>query len=331
MVETSYEKQNVIVVGGTGFIGYYAVKEFVRRGHNVTVIALPPLPEENLFPKDVSIVLANIDELDDSSIKDILKGQDAIVYAAGADDRVIPKAPAYGFFYQANVQSCRRIISIAREAGIKRGAILSSYFLYFDRIWPDEKLSDCHSYIRSRKEQAQQSMDAAMPDLQLMILELPYVFGSMPGRTPLWKRLIDYINSPYPLFYMKGGTNMIAVEAVGKAVVGAIETGKGGETYTIGDENITWVEFIERILEIIGKKKKVIILPTFVLRFMMRIVRLQERLRGKESGLNPVKFVAMQTKNTFFDPSPAIEELGYRRGNLQEAVEDTVEACLRVK
>jgi len=64
---------------------------------------------------------------------------------------------------------------------------------------------------------------------------------------------------------------------------------------------------------------------------MMRIVRLQERLRGKESGLNPVKFVAMQTKNTFFDPSPAIEELGYRRGNLQEAVEDTVEACLRVK
>lgn len=331
MVETSYEKQNVIVVGGTGFIGYYAVKEFVRRGHNVTVIALPPLPEENLFPKDVGIVLANIDELDDSSIKDILKGQDAIVYAAGADDRIIPKAPAYDFFYQANVQSCTRIISIAREAGIKRGAILSSYFLYFDRIWPNEKLSEYHPYIRSRKEQAQQSMNAAMPDLQLMILELPYVFGSMPGRTPLWKRLIDYIKSPYPLFYMKGGTNMIAVEAVGEAVVGAIETGKGGQYYTIGDENITWVEFIERILEIIGKKKKVIIVPTFVLRFMTRIVRLQQRLRGKESGLNPVKFVAMQTKNTFFDPSPAIEELGYRRGNLQEALEDTVEACLRVK
>ena len=331
MVETSHEKQNVIVVGGTGFIGYYAVKEFIRRGHNVTVIALPPLPEENLFPKDVSIVLANIDELDDSSIKDILKGQDAIVYAAGADDRVTPKAPAYDFFYQANVQSCTRIISIAREAGIKRGAILSSYFLYFDRIWPDEKLSECHPYIRSRKEQAQQSMDAAMPALQLMILELPYVFGSMPSRTPLWKILIDYINSPYPLFYMKGGTNMIAVEPVGEAVVGAIETGRGGENYTIGDENITWVELIERILEIIGKKKKVIILPTFMFRFMMRIVKLQERLRGKERGLNLVKFVDVQTKNTFFDPSPAIEELGYRRGNLQKALEDTIEACLRVK
>lgn len=331
MVEKSYKKQNVIVIGGTGFIGYHAVQQFIRRGHNVTVIALPPLPEEKLFPKDVNIVLANIDEQEDSRIRDILKGQDAIVFAAGADDRVIPKAPAYDFFYRANVQSCKRIISIAREAGIKRGVIVSSYFLYFDRVWPDEKLSEYHPYIRSRKEQARQSMDAAMPDLQLMILELPYVFGSMPGRTPLWKPLIEYINSRYPLFYMKGGTNMIAVEHVGEALVGAIETGRGGESYTIGDENVTWVEFIERILNILGKKKRVIVIPTFMIRLMVRIVKLQHRLHGKESGLDPVKFVAMQTRNTFFDLSPAVKGLGYGRGNLQKALEDTVEACLRVR
>jgi dihydroflavonol-4-reductase len=331
VVEKFHEKQRVVVIGGTGFLGYRAVKEFIYRRHGVTVIALPPLPEELSFPKDVNIFLANIDELDDGSIINILKGHDAIVFAAGADDRVIPKAPAYEFFYQANVRSCKRIISLARQSGIKRGVILSSYFLYFDRVWPDEKLSEYHPYIRSRKEQAQQSMDAAMPDLQLMILELPYIFGSTPGRTPLWKPLIKYINSPYPLFYMKGGTNMIAVEHVGQAIAGAIETGRGGESYTIGDENLTWVEFIEKILNILGKKKKIIILPTFMVRLMLRIVKLRHKFRGEESGLDPVKFTAIQTRNTFFDPSPAVQELGYGRGNLQKAFEDTVKACLQVK
>ncbi len=331
MAEKSREKQKVVVIGGTGFLGYYAVKEFIRRGHSVTIVALPPLPEEGLFPKEVNIILANIDKLDDSSIMDILKGHDAIVFAAGADDRVIPRAPAYEFFYQANVRSCQRVLSLARQSGIKRGVILSSYFLHFDRTWPEEKLSEHHPYIRSRKEQAQQSMDVSMPDLQLMILELPYIFGSMPGRTPLWKPLIGYINSRYPLFYMRGGTNMIAVEHVGEAIVGAIEKGKGGHSYTVGDENLTWVEFLERILSILGKKKRIVILPTWTVRLGLRLVGLQHRLRGREGGLDPVRFAAIQTRNTFFDPAPAAEELGYGRGNLEEAFKDTVEACLRVK
>lgn len=328
MAEKSGEKQKVVVIGGTGFLGYYAVKEFIHRGHSVTIVALPPLPEESLFPKEVTTILASIDELDDSSIVDILKGHDAIVFAAGADDRVIPKAPAYEFFYQANVRSCKRVLSLARQSGVKRGVILSSYFLYFDRIWPEERLSEYHPYIRSRKEQAQQCIDAAMPDLQLMILELPYIFGSMPGRTPLWKPLIDYINSSYPLFYMKGGTNMIAVEHVGEAIVGAVEKGKSGHSYTIGDENLTWVVFLERLLSILGKKKRIVILPTCMVRLMLRVVKLQHSLRGREGGLDPVKFAAIQTRNMFFDPAPAVKELGYGRGNLEKAFKDTIEACL---
>ena len=170
-----------------------------------------------------------------------------------------------------------------------------------------------------------------MPDLQLMILELPYIFGSMPGRTPLWKPLIDYVNSRYPLFYMRGGTNMIAVEHVGEAIVGAIEKGKGGQSYTVGDENLTWVEFLEKISGIVGKKKRIVILPTWMVRLALGAVKLQHRLRGRESGLDPVRFAAIQTRNTFFDPAPAAEELGYGRGNLEEAFKATVEACLRVK
>ena len=77
-----------------------------------------------------------------------------------------------------------------------------------------------------------------------MNLELPYVFGSIPGRIPLWAPLIDYLRSPFPLFFTKGGTNMISVIHVAEAIVGALEEGKAGEIYLVGDENISWVDWL---------------------------------------------------------------------------------------
>ena len=124
---------------------------------------------------------------------------------------------------------------------------------------------------------------------------------------------------------------MIAVEHVAEAIVGAIENGRGGVSYTVGDENLTWVEFMEAMLSILGKKKKIIILPTFLVRLVLRIVKLQQQLRGRESGLDLVRFTSVQTRNTFFDPSPAAKELGYGRGGLKRAFEDTIKACVRVK
>lgn len=34
----------VFIVGGTGFLGYYATLEFLKRGHEVDTIALPDIP-----------------------------------------------------------------------------------------------------------------------------------------------------------------------------------------------------------------------------------------------------------------------------------------------
>jgi hypothetical protein len=167
-----------------------------------------------------------------------------------------------------------------------------------------------------------------MPGLELMILELPYVFGSLPGRTPLWEPLIRYIRSPLPLFYPKGGTNAMAVKQVGEAVAGAIEQGKGGERYPIGDENVTWADLLNRLSRLAGRRKRVITLPTFVVREMMRALYLYHRLHGKEAGLDPLEFTKIQTMNTFFDPTGSREALGYGRGGLDEALRDTVRACL---
>ncbi|MBN2392834.1 MAG: NAD(P)H-binding protein [Anaerolineae bacterium] len=318
----------VLIVGGTGFIGYHTVLECLRRGHAITVLALPPLPADNLLPPQVDVKLGNLNVLPDANVCALLHGHDAVVYAAGADDRVTPKAPAYRFFYEENVRAAARFFRLAREAGVRRGVLLSSYFATFDRLWPEMELTKHHPYIWSRVAQAEQALNAAAPDLELMALELGYIFGSMPGRIPLWKPLIDYINSPLPLFYPQGGTNMIAVEHVAEAIAGAIERGVGGERYPVGDENLTWVSWLDRLTTLSGKRKRVITIPTGFVRFGARFLALSHRRQGRESGLNPVEFVDVQTRNTFFDPTSSCEALGYGRGGLDEALAKTVAACL---
>ncbi len=318
----------VLIVGGTGFIGYHSVREFLRRGFEVTVLALPPMPKNDLFPDDVKVILSDINRLNDEFLKELLCGCYAVVFAAGADDRTLPRSPAYEFYYKANVKSSERLFRLARDAGVKRGVLISSYFAHYDRIWPEMKLSFHHPYIRSRIEQESVSLESSLPDLELVILELPYVFGSMPGRPPLWKHLINYIRLPIPLFYTKGGTNCVSVKNVAEAVVGAVEYGRGGERYLIGDENITWHELLGRLCFLIGRNKRVVELPTTLVRFIMRAVYIFFKLRGRESGLDPVEMVRLHTMNTFFDPGPSKRILKHGGGGLNEALSDTVMACM---
>ncbi len=319
--------KNVLIVGGTGFLGYHAVRELVKRGHNVTILALPPLPAEGLFPASVKIQLADLNKLSDAEVSELLRGQNAVVYAAGADDRLTPKAPAYPFFYKHNVEATVRLLTLAREAGVKKGIVLGSYFAYFDRTWPRLKLSQHHPYIRSRVEQEQAAIEAGGRDMQVMILELPYIFGSMPGRTPLWKPLIDYIKATPVVFFTHGGTNCITVEHVAEAIAGAVERGEGGQRYTIGGENLTWVDLLGRISLITGKTKKVISLPNWLVIVGTALIKLSHKLQGKEGGLDPIELVKLQSALTFFDPAPSQHALGYGKNGLDEALQATVRAC----
>ncbi len=319
--------KKVLLIGGTGFLGYYATQELLKLGYEVTILALPPLPAQGLFPPEVKIVLADLNQLEDEEVNALLVGQDALVYAAGADDRLIPAKPAYLFFYKHNVAATLRIISLARNAGIKRAVILGSYFAHFARIWPELELTKHHPYIRSRVEQEEAAIATGGAEMAVMVLELPYIFGSMPGRVPIWKPLIQYIRKTPLIFYTNGGTNCVTVEQVGAAIAGAVEYGQAGQRYLIGGENLTWKELLAKISRLLGKEKPVITLPNGLVMIGTFFLEIVHSLRGKQSGLNPVQLVKLQTAMTFFDPVSAQQVLHFGSDDLDRALQRTIEAC----
>jgi dihydroflavonol-4-reductase len=321
------EKSRVFIIGGTGFIGSHTVLRALEEGYEVSILNRSSTDIPGLFPETVKIYKGDVTLLPDEKMEEMFRNHDVLVYAFGADDSYLPAIPAYSYFHLGNVETTERICRCAKKAGIKRIVILGSYFCHLNRIWPEMRLAEYHPYIQSRVEQEKIAVENSSGDLEIMVLELPYIFGVAKGRVPLWKPLVDYVLSGFPLFYMKGGSNMISVKSVAEAVLGAIRWGKGGECYAIGDRNLSWSELLNKILFYGEKNKTVKIVPDWLIKTAGALVRFTIFLQRKESGLHPRIFMRVQTREAFFDPAPAQKALHFHGSGLDEAIRDTVIAC----
>ena len=319
----------IMIIGGTGFLGYHSLLEFRKRGHTVSTISIPDVKLENWFPKEVEVNFLNVFEQEESVLIELFNGFDALVYAVGPDDRVTPPAPAYDFFHDRLVIACGNVVDAARKAGIGRCVILSSYFVYFDRIWPELNLAKHHPYIKCRVEQTERVIQAGLGEMDVIVLELPYIFGSMPERIPLWKEvLLDRVLAMKIVFFPKGGTNMISVQHVAEAVAGAVERGEHGQKYLIGDVNLSWREMLNIIFKTLGIKKRIVTIPAVLAALYGKRVKKSDQKKGNESGLDLARlFQDIQSKELYYNPSNSAEKLGYNRSGVEEAIRETVRKC----
>lgn len=328
--KTSAGPLRVCIVGGTGLLGFHAALELLRRGHEVHSVALRDIELGAWFPRRITVHEADVGQLGERRLTELLRGIDALVYALGPDDRALPAAPAYDFFHDKLVRQCGRVFAAARKAGVTRAVVLGSYFTHFDRLWPHKKLAQNHAYVRCRVEQAQAAIEAGGATMRVSVLELPYIFGTMPGRTPLWKDVVlDMLVRMPVVFYPDGGSTMITAAHVGQAVAGAVERGAHGRHYPIGDENLSWDEMLAVMLETLGMAdKKVIHIAPWIGALVGRVQRRLHEREGKESGLNhePL-FADVMSERLFMDPELSVAALGYGRGGVRAAIEETVRAC----
>ena len=158
-------------------------------------LALPPMPTEDLFEEFGDAVqshLGDVGSMSDQELLELLEDCHAVMYAIGADERTLPAAPAARFFYEANVLPTQRLAALARGAGVKKFVVYGSYFAEFAETRPELDLK-AHGYPLMRLLQEQVAFAEGDGAMEVTSLRLPYIFGTMPGRIPLWKMFVDRI------------------------------------------------------------------------------------------------------------------------------------------
>lgn len=73
--------RNLLITGGTGFIGSHLLHKLAEQGHNLTVLSRNPqnrvIPYRPKLPEKVNVVTGDI--LQPQSLKQALAGQDAVI------------------------------------------------------------------------------------------------------------------------------------------------------------------------------------------------------------------------------------------------------------
>lgn len=322
----------VLMIGGTGLLGSEGAAELIRRGHAVSTIALPPLPQGARLPSEMKIEFGNYMDMSDDEIGKNFEGCEGFVFAAGVDERVEGPPPVYDLFKKYNITPLERLLRIAKEQGVKHTVICGSYFSYFAKERPALRLTRWHPYIRSRIDQENMAMGFADTGFNVAVLELPYIFGAQPGRKPVWVFLVEMIRSmKKTTMFPKGGTAMVIVKQVGQTIAGALERTQGGACWPVGYYNMTWKEFLAIVHRYMGvPAHKVLTIPKWMYALGSKGLMEKQKAEGLEGGLHMVKFADLQCSNQFIDKSLGCEPLGVKPDDIDAAIGDSIKLCLDI-
>lgn len=320
---------NVLIIGGTGYLGYFSVWELFKQGHQVTAIGLPPAPELGYLPDEVEVLLTNLSTLSDDDVQKLLDGFDVVVFGGGADGRNAFPPPAIAGYREANVEPIKRLVPLMHKVGSQRLVILGSYYTALDRTFPQLRIAERHPYVMSRLEQSQVAFELAGQQISVAILELPYIFGAAPNRGTLWGAYIQQIQQQDEVSIPSGGTACVTAQQVGWAVAKACERVRGHKYYAIVEDNLTYEQIYRLFADALNLNRSFRLIP-----LENALTTAQEQAEKMKTalqcgGYDPVGMAEMQATQLFLDPMPAIEALEYGRDQLAKAIQDTVEATLR--
>ena len=319
----------VFMIGGTGLLGCEAATTLIARGHSVTSVALPPLPEGAPIPKEMEILFGDINKKTDEEIEALLNGCDAFIFAAGVDERVEFPAPVLDYYHKYNIAPLERILPLCKKAGVKRAVVLGSYFSYLTKLRPDMHLTDRNKYFKSRIMQEEVCAAFADDTFGVAVLELPYIFGTQPGRKPVWTILIEQIGMmdswPFTM-YPKGGTAMLTCRQVGQAIAGAAERNRTGfEAIPIGMYNMKWTEFLSIVYDArgMGKDRKIVSVPPWMMKMGMVKVAADYKKRGIDSGMDPFGLPDIMDLDLFINDTYC-RALGVEDDDIVDAISDSI-------
>lgn len=314
------------VTGATGFIGASIVRELLKDGSEVRVLARPGSDRRNLEGLDIEIWEGDLS--DRGSLIRGLTGCSTLFHAA-ADYRLWTRSPAS--MYEVNVGGTRTVLAAALAAGVEKVVYTSSVGTLGnpgDGTPGNERTPVDFSQMVGDYKKSKFLAERAAEEFLKQGLPLVIVNPSTPvgprdiKPTPTGKIIVEFLNRKMPA-YLDTGLNLIDVETCARGHILAAQRGKVGEKYILGNENLTLAAIFGMLSELTGLAAPRVKLPYHPILWAAYLNQALSALTGKEP-LIPLAGVQMARKFMFFDPGKAVAELGLPLTPVRESLEQAV-------
>jgi dihydroflavonol-4-reductase len=310
----------VLVTGATGFIGSHVARAFLRHGYEVRVLVRRQGEHRRAAaPAEAEPVSGDL--TDARSLQDACRGCDAVVHVAAMYDLWAPRPQA---FYEVNARGTQSLIEAAGRAGVQRMVYTSSVSTIppgqDERAFADPAKVHSH-YKRSKILAERVAMRAGWP--VIVNPSTPIGWGDV-RPTPTGKIVLDFLRGRMPA-YVDTGLNLIDVEDVAEGHVLALERGRPGERYILGNENVTLAGMLRQLAQATGRKPPRVRLP-FVAGYAAGAASevLQGRFLHRQPAV-PFEGARMAATPMFYDASKAVRELGLPQSPIACALQKAAE------
>jgi dihydroflavonol-4-reductase len=319
----------VFVTGGTGFIGGHVVDQLRERGDEV--VAWVRSAERGAPLAALGAELREGDLSDRAALAAAMEGCDAVIHGAAIYEVGIPKS-ARPAMYEANVAGTENTLGAALDARIPKviyvstiGAFGNTHGKVVDESYQHPGQSFTSYYEETKYEAHQIAKRLTAEGLPCVIVQPGGVYG--PGdHSAVGKQLLDFVDGKMPLLpFADLGMNMIHVEDVAAGILLALDKGKAGESYVLGDEITTMRGLMDAAARVAGKREPRANIPTSLLKVAAPLGPVIGKLMGQPpnmreliSSADGVTFWAKQDK--------AVAELGFAPRGLETGLRQTFEA-----
>jgi dihydroflavonol-4-reductase len=316
---------NVLVTGGTGFLGSTLVPLLAAEGHRLRLLQRSPAPDAERLGAEV--VRASLESED--AIAAAVRGIDAVYHLAGQVD-FDPEDP--GALYALHVQGTRRLLEACARAGVKRVVLASTSGTI--AVSREERIAteaDDHpidvvagwpyylSKIYGEKAALRIARDTGLP---VVVLNPSLLLGPGDARLSSTDVVFKFLEKRIPSM-PGGGLSFVDVRDAARAFAAALAKGRPGERYLIGGANMTFRDFFGRLERLSG-----VAAPRLALGRDLNVAgaKLLDRFhawRGTEAPLDP-RSAEMGERFWYCDSTRAQAELGFTARDPQETLFDTV-------
>jgi dihydroflavonol-4-reductase len=315
----------VLVTGSTGLLGANVVRALLARDYQVKVLARESNHLKVLDNLNLSIMLGDVTAIDD--VVDAAQGCDIIIHIAADTNQHYTELSEYD---DVNIGSVKHVINAAARREVAKVIYVSSAAVFgFGSKEQPGKESDAIKppssnslYIRSKAAGQQLILEAAeKSQIDYVVVNPSFMLGAYDSK-PSSGQIVKMSYRKRFVFVPPGGKNFVHVKDVATGICNAIEYGKNGECYLLGNENLTYDEFFKLIGKSSGFKSIYIPLPAALLKICGFVSSVFSKL-GFRSSFNWIN-ANILCEGNYYSNKKAVKELNMPLTPVDVAVEDAI-------
>ena len=319
----------VLVTGGTGFIGANVVRHLLARGDEV--VCLIRKPRKALEGLDVTLAQVPLVETRAGidALAQAMDGCEGVYHVAGIFD---PSPGGTDRMRQVHIYGTRALLRAMEKAGARRMVLCSSSITvgFGSRESPgdeDTPLDAGAIYgrggaLRAYHDTKLQSEQLALgwSGLEVVGVNPDFILGAWDVK-PTSGQLVLTMAQRFVPVYPQGGKCFQDADDCAAGHLLAMDHGTPGRRYLLGNENLSYREFMGLVADVVGQRAPVIPLPAVATSLAGAVgARLQRIDAHRFAGLDPNVLRSMQQPR-YRTAQRSFDELGVPRTPIRDAVQ----------